>query len=201
MAEELQSLLDKINEEGVRKAEAQRSEIIAAAEAEAKAIRAKAAEDAEAVVKAAKEEAAGLQARAESAIRQAARDILLELQSELQRRITRAVSSAAEQALTPELMAGLIRDLAAKFAASPDAQLTVLSAAKDVPALEAALRSALADSFRSRPKLFASPEIKGGMEVSFKNGEVYFDFTSDAITELVAEYIGPRLAKLLADGK
>ena len=34
MAEELQSLLDKINEEGVRKAEAQRSEIIAAAEAE-----------------------------------------------------------------------------------------------------------------------------------------------------------------------
>ena len=197
MAEELQSLLDKINEEGVRKAEAQRSEIIAAAEAEAKAIRAKAAEDAEAVVKAAKEEAAGLQARAESAIRQAARDI----QSELQRRITRAVSGAAEQALTPELMAGLIRDLAAKFAASPDAQLTVLSAAKDVPALEAALRSALADSFRSRPKLFASPEIKGGMEVSFKNGEVYFDFTSDAITELVAEYIGPRLAKLLADGK
>ena len=201
MAEELQSLLDKINEEGVRKAEAQRSEIIAAAEAEAKAIRAKAAEDTEAVVKAAKEEAAGLQARAESAVRQAARDILLELQSELQRRITRAVSSAAEQALTPELMAGLIRDLAAKFAASPDAQLTVLSAAKDVPALEAALRSALADSFRSRPKLFASPEIKGGMEVSFKNGEVYFDFTSDAITELVAEYIGPRLAKLLADGK
>ena len=39
------------------------------------------------------------------------------------------------------------------------------------------------------------------MEVSFKNGEVYFDFTSDAITELVAEYIGPRLAKLLADGE
>ena len=201
MAEELQSLLDKINEEGVRKAEAQRSEIIAAAEAEAKAIRAKAAEDAEAVVKAAKEEAAGLQARAESAIRQAARDILLELQSELQRRITRAVSGAAEQALTPEIMKRLIRDLAAKFAASPDAQLTVLSAAKDIPALKAALRSALADSFRSRPKLFASPEIKGGMEVSFKNGEVYFDFTSDAITELVAEYIGPRLAKLLADGK
>ena len=31
MAEELQSLLDKINEEGVRKAEAQRSEILAAA--------------------------------------------------------------------------------------------------------------------------------------------------------------------------
>ena len=73
----------------------------------------------------------------------------------------------------------------------------VLAAAKDVPALETALRASLAASFRTQPKLFASPEIKGGMEVSFKNGEVYFDFTSDAITELVAEYIGPRLAKLL----
>ena len=153
MAEELQSLLDKINEEGVRKAEAQRSEIIAAAEAEAKAIRAKAAEEAGAIVKEAKEEAAGLQARAESAVRQAARDILLELQSELQRRITRAVSGASEQALTPELMAGLIRDLAVKFAAAPDAQLTVLAAAKDVPALETALRASLAASFRTQPKL------------------------------------------------
>ena len=39
------------------------------------------------------------------------------------------------------------------------------------------------------------------MEVSFKNGEVYFDFTVDAITELVAEFIGPRLAKLLTAGE
>ena len=77
----------------------------------------------------------------------------------------------------------------------------ILAAAKDVPALETALRSALAASFRTQPKLLASPEIKGGMEVSFKNGEVYFDFTVDAITELVAEFIGPRLAKLLTAGE
>lgn len=198
MAEELQSLLDKINEEGVKKAEAEAAKIVAAAHAEAKEILAAAQSEAAAAVKAAGEQAEALEKRAESAIRQAARDILLELRNELTRRLQRAVSGASEAALTPEFMAGLIRELAAKFAAAPDAQITVLTAAKDTAALDAALRGALKSDLRSAPKLFADAGIKGGMEVSFRDGEAYFDFTAEAVTELVAAYIGPRLAALIA---
>ena len=45
--------------------------------------------------------------------------------------------------------------------------------------------------------MLGDSEIKGGCEVSFKDGQVYFDFTGEAVTELVADFIGPRLAKLL----
>ena len=105
MSEELQSLLDKFHEVGVKKTEAECAELVAAARKEAQAIRDQARADADATVKAAEEQAAALEARAESAIRQAARDIILELQGELTRRITRAVSGAADQALSPEFMA------------------------------------------------------------------------------------------------
>ncbi len=198
MPEELQSLLNKINEEGVRKAEAERASIIAAAENDARTIREKAQAEAEEIKKAAESEAEALTARTESAVRQAARDIILELQSELELRIRRAVEGAAEQALSADFMAGLIRELAAKFAAAPGSAISVLTAVKDVPALENALRGALASSLHTDPQVFGSTGIKGGLEVSFRDGEVYFDFTSGAVTELVGEYIGPRLAKLLA---
>ena len=198
MPEELQSLLDKINEEGVKKAEARAAEIIANARKEARAIQLKAEQDAAATAKAAQEQAEALQKRAESAVRQASRDIVLELQQELEKRMNRVVAGAADQALTPEFMAGLIRELAAKFAAAPGSAISVLTAVKDVPALENALRGALASSLHTDPQVFGSTGIKGGLEVSFRDGEVYFDFTSGAVTELVGEYIGPRLAKLLA---
>ena len=136
MPEELQSLLDKINEEGVKKAEARAAEIIANARKEARAIQLKAEQDAAATAKAAQEQAEALQKRAESAVRQASRDIVLELQQELEKRMNRVVAGAADQALTPEFMAGLIRELAAKFATDPGAQLTVLTAVKDAAALD-----------------------------------------------------------------
>lgn len=197
MAEKLQSLLDKINEKGVKEAEAAAAEIIAKAKQEAEAIRTKAKADADAAVRRAGEEAEDLEKRAAAAIRQAARDILLELQQELETRMTRAVSSAAGQALTPEFMASLVKELAAKFADNPDGRITILAAGKDLPALEQALKASLVDGFRNAPQLFADSGIKSGFEVSFRDGDLYFDFTSEAVTELVAEYIGPRLAAIL----
>ena len=112
--------------------------------------------------------------------------------------MNRVVAGAADQALTPEFMAGLIRDLAAKFATDPGAQLTVLTAVKDAAALDKALAGALVNSFHASPRVLGNPEISGGMEVSFRDGRVYFDFTAEAVTDLIAAYVGPRLAKLLA---
>ena len=87
MSEELQSLLEKINSDGVMKANAQRDAIIAKAEADAAAMIAEAQKKAEEIRAAAAEEAATLQQRAESAISQAARDVVLKLKAELEKRI------------------------------------------------------------------------------------------------------------------
>ena len=197
MAEDLQSLLDKINAEGVKKAETEAARIIEDAKKQAQEIRREAEEQAAQTVKNAAEQAAALEARAEAAVGQAARDVLLQLQNELQLRIEKAVAGAAEEALTPEFMTELIRNMAGAFAADPAAEITVLAAVKDAAALEATLKAALADSFKQQPKVLAAAGVKGGMEVSFQDGKLYFDFTSEAITELVASYIGPRLGAML----
>lgn len=199
MADELQSLLQKINDEGVKKAEAERERIISEANAEAKRIVDNANAEAEKRLAAAKSECDALQKRAESAVAQAARDILLKLKAELEARLNAAVDDATAQALTPELMAGIVRELTAKFVADPDAELTLRCAVKDRDALDAALKGALADSLRKNPTVLADNTVEGGVEVGIDGGKLYFDFSLDAIREVVGAYTGQHIAELFAD--
>lgn len=194
MAEELQSLLEKINQDGVMKAEAKKAEIIADAEAQAARIVAEAEKNAANIVKAAEKDSEAITNRAASALEQAKRDIVLQLRDELAGRLHQAVADAGAKALSPEFMAGLVRELAMAFSAAPESVITVRSAIKDADALEKALQAALADSFVKAPQLFAGREITGGMEVSFDGGKCFYDFTLDAVTDLMDEYIGANLA-------
>ena len=138
MSEELQSLLEKINSDGVMKANAERDAIIAKAKAEAAATIAEAEEKAEALRKQADADAVTLQKRAESAISQAARDVVLKLKAELENRISAAVAGAAEETMTPAFMAELVKSLGTKFLADPNAEVTVIASVKDAAALDAA---------------------------------------------------------------
>ena len=194
MSEELQSLLDKINADGIQKAEAEAAKIIADAKAEAAKIIADAKAESSAVRADAESEAEAFRQRAVSAANHAARDITLQLRTDLASRLNAAVSAAAGAALTPDFMAQLIKTLAEKFADSPDAELTVRCAVKDTAALDAALKGALADSIRKAPVLIASPEISAGVQVEFNNDDCCFDFSEAAVCDLLSSYAGEQLA-------
>jgi V/A-type H+-transporting ATPase subunit E len=197
MAEELQSLLEKIQNDGIKKAEAERDEIIAQAQAEAAKIIKEAEEKAKALRDSAEADASSAVQRAENSIRQAARDIILKLKAELENRLRLAISSSSKSAMTPEFMAELIRDLAKEFAADPDAEITILSSARDAEALASAVKDTLGSSYKNAPKVFADSAVKGGMQISFNNDEVFFDFSVEAITGLVGKYAGEKLARIL----
>ena len=196
MSEELQSLLDKINADGIQKAEAESARIIAAAKAEAEQIIAAARAEADAVSANAQSNADTQRLRALSAAQQAARDIVLQLRAELNKRLNAAISASAAAAMTPEFMANLVAELAGKFAAAPEAEITVRTAVKDVEALENALKKSLFDSIKKNPVLIASPEISAGVQVEFSEEDGFFDFTEAAVTDLLAAYSGEKLAEV-----
>ena len=201
MSEELQSLLEKINSDGIMKANAERDAIVAKAKSEAAAIVAAAKKEAADLRTQAAADAETLQKRAESAISQAARDVVLKLKAELGARISAAVEGAAEEAMTPEFMAELIKALGTQFLNDPDAELTVITAVRDASKLDAALKGALAASLKKQPRVLAEPTIKGGMEVNFSGSELFFDFSTEALTELLAAYTAPRIAAIFSGDK
>jgi len=80
MSEDLQSLLEKINRDGVEKAEAEAAKIVAKAKADAEALMKSAREEAARAKADADQAAADYAARAAETIRQAARDTVISVQ-------------------------------------------------------------------------------------------------------------------------
>ena len=200
MAEELQSLLEKINSEGIKKAEAEKESILAAARAEADAIRAEAKKNAADMIADAEKECTAMHSRTVASLHQSYRDILLQLKSELLDKISKAVGENVSQSLTPDFMAQIISQLYTAFAADPAAEVSVRCAVKDTAALDAALRGALAGKL-AQAEVSGVKSITAGMEVSFDGGKCYFDFTEAALAELLNSYIGEKLAVIFQADK
>ncbi len=200
MAEKLQGLLEKIKKEGLEKAEVEKQKILDNAEKEAQKIIDKANNDANSIYKKAEKKAEKLKKLAESAVKQAARDIMLKLKGELQKRLENIVQDISAESMTPELMGELIKEMAKAFNkndSASDLNLELLVSNKDREKLIALLRGSLAKTFAETPEVFGESDISGGLKIGFKGNDVFFDFTDNAITDLVCAYVTPKLAALL----
>jgi len=200
MTEDLQGLLNRIQEDGLQKSEAERTRIIADAEAKAAQIIADAEAKAAETEKKAAQEAAALQTKAEESIRQAARDIIIALRSEMQQRLQSVTKACIGQAMNQNLMVALIYEMAKKYAENPADKLEVLLPASALEQLESGLLNALGQDLASRTKILGEPELESGLQIGFRDGSVFLDFSDEALSNLICSYIGPKLTAILKEG-
>ncbi|HBC87425.1 MAG TPA: hypothetical protein DCZ94_10760 [Lentisphaeria bacterium] len=205
MAEELQSLLEKINEEGVKKAEENRNKIISDAKSEAERIIADANSKAAEITKKASENAETVKSRGESAVRQAARDIMISLQTEFLKRLKNVIKDSSAEAMTPDLMGKIILEMSKNYILknpSSEASLELILSQKDRDEMEKLFKTSLANSFRKSPTIKIGQNFASGIKISFKGSDVFLDFSDEAISEMICAYVGPRLAAVInPDGK
>ena len=201
MAEELQSLLEKIQRDGIEKAAAERDEIVKNANAEAAAILAAAKAEADKMRADAANDAEALKKRAESAIRQAARDILLELKSELQRRVAAITRSRMDAALSSEFIAGLVREIAAAALSSADkaasGKLEVMVAPAKCEEVTKLLTASVGADLVEKMTIFPNAAAGRGLKVSVEGNEVFFDFSDAALSEMICDYAGSRISAVI----
>lgn len=197
MSMELQGLIDRINAEGLERAESERAEIVRHAEAQAANIVAKARTDAENLLKNAQAEAAKLQQRAEAAVRQAARDILFGLRAELNVRLEKLVKNAADQAMTPEAMRQIILALIPATANVNGAALEIAVANTLPPEAVSKLVASLTADLKTAPVVQLRSDMEGGLKIGVKGSDLYADLSDEAITKLVCAYVGTQIAAIL----
>ncbi len=202
MSEDLKNLLDKIEKDGVAKAEAEKERILAEAKKEAKSIVEKAKLEAEAVIKKAKEDEAFNRERGEAAVRQAARDVALALEVEIKERLQRVVKACVDESMTPELMGKLIVEMQKKhLEEGGSGELETLFGAKDLEKMEKLFLGELKKDLKSRPELSLGHDFGAGLKIGFKGTDLFLDLSDEAITDLICDYIGPRLAEIIRGGK
>ena len=190
MAEELQQLLEKIQRDGVDKANAEAAAIVAKAKAEAEAIVKKAQEDAAAAEAKGKADAEAYAARARETISQAARDTVLKVREDVTKLLTKLLAQDVSAALATEavpLAAAAVKELVTGSGAE------VAASAKLVDAL----RAQLAAQAQNGVKVVADEMTGTGFTVKLDNGRVEHDFTDAAISEALAQRLRSDLAALL----
>ena len=196
MSEELQGLLNKIQAEGLEKAETERARLVAEAKAQADKIIADAKAQADKIRKDAEADAEASRKKADAAVRQAARDVIISLKDDLQEKLRAVVREAAAQAMTPEAMAGLIAQIAGQFAKNASGAEVILSVREREDAAQK-LIGCLPDILRKNASVQLGRGFAARFKIGFNDTEVFLDFSDEALADVICEFVGPKLAAVI----
>lgn len=193
MTEELQQLLEKIQHDGVEKANAEAEKMLADAKAKAQAILDQAKSEAGRMKSDAERESASFEHRAEETIRQAARDTIL--------KVEKAVSDLLDSLLLKEVNAAMDDpSLVPQLAAEAVRRYLDGKGGIEVAAGEKlvdAIRAKLAASAASGVTVVMDETLGSGFSVRISGGRVEHAFTGAAVADALAKQLRPRLAALL----
>jgi len=201
MAQELQGLLDRIQEEGLKKATEEKDKILAAAKAEAADLVKTAEAQATSIRKKAEDDAVAMENRAKAAISQAARDIILALKDDMTKRVAKLTKADVARTMTPEFMGQIILEMVKGYKGADNAGIELLVSKSELDKMTEFCRGSLIADLKSNPVVNIGQNIGSGLKLSFAGEDVFFDFSDDALTSLICAYIGPRLAAMLDSDK
>lgn len=199
MADELQALLERLDRDGVQKGEEAKEKLTAQAQAEAKSILAEAKAQAEAMTAQAEKDCAMMRQKAEEALRQSGRQILLQVRQELQGRVQNAVGNLLKAELKPGAVAQVIALLCENYLKSQGGidDLTVLVPEAQLAELSEAVKASLAAELRQHVSLKPDKRLAGGFKLQFTGSVVVYDFTDEALAEAIASHLSPALGAIL----
>ena len=199
MSQELQGLLDRIQKEGVEAAQKQRDEIVAAAKSNAESIIQRTNMEAEAILKTTREEVKKIEERSKATIQQAARDILISLEAELTKRMKKCVKTAVSDAMTVPVITEIIKKMVEAYSkcTKGEIKLDVVLAQKDVDGLFESIKSSIIKDLKADPNIIKGTGFSSGLKIGFSGSDVFFDFSDSTITDLVCEFLSPKLSATL----
>ena len=199
---QLQELIDQIKKDGVAAAEAEAEAIVSGAREKAGEIIAAAKAEAEGIIRAAREENDRFVKSGEDAVRQAGRNLLISFRESVSRELTGVLGAEVKAVYSQDGFAELIARAVEGWAARPDAgSLELILGAEDLQKLEGELLSALKGRMLKGVTLKPGEGFDGGFRIAEKDGGVYYDFSSEAVVEMLSNYLNPRITALLKEAE
>jgi len=194
---QLQELIDKIKKDGIESASAEAARIKAEAEQEAKRLIESARKEAAALVAQGKLDAERSEKAGIAAIGQASRNLVLAFQGEIQNLLDAIVRRESAAAFGDEVLKAAVPDLVAAWASKGSDAMDVLLPAETLQRLEVFFKGKLAAALKQGVELKADRSLTAGFRIAGKDGSAYYDFSADAVAELMSAYLNPRLAEIL----
>lgn len=199
---QLGELIEQIKKDGVAAAEAEAKVIVDAANADAERIIEEAKAKAEKIVSDAKAETERITKSSEDAIRQAGRNLLISFRESVTRELNAIIGENVSAVYSSEALVQLIASIVESWANNPDAEDISVILNKDVlEKSEADLLAALKEKMLKGVTLKANDNFNGGFRIAVNNGSVYYDYSAEAVVEMLSNYLSPRVTQLLKEAE
>ncbi len=199
---QLQELIDQIKKDGVEAAEAQAASILETAKAEAEKIISDAKAQADKIMADAKNENERIVKSGEDAIRQAGRNLLISFREsvakELNAIIGENVSSVYSSGMLSQLIVKAVENWLSKSEAN---DISVILSEDDLTKLEKALLAELKAKMFTGVTLKSSDNFDGGFRIAVNSDGAYYDYSKEAVTDMLSNYLSPKITALLKEAE
>ncbi len=200
MSVQLQELIDRIKKDGVKAAEDRTAEILKEAEASAEHIVSEAKESAKAIVEKAEAEAQQFKEAGIEAIRQAGRDMVLNVKSSLMEIFEAVLNREIKEALSIKVLSEALLALIKAWGKKRVEDVQLLLSEKQRDEVADYLLGELSEELKRGTEIKPSPNVEAGFRITEKDGAAFYDFTESGLAEFLMEYLNPKVAGIL-EGK
>lgn len=197
---QLQELIDQIKKDGVEKAESEALSIVTSAKEEADKIIKDAQEQAEKILQNAKSETERVVKSGEEAIRQAGRNLLISFRESVGKELTAIVGEGVNAVYSSAALEDMIITAVKNWSNKPNVDdLTVILNEEDLKNMEDTLLSALKDRVMNGVTLKANDNFDGGFRIAVNDGQAYYDYSAEAVVDMLSSYLSPKVTALLKE--
>lgn len=202
MEVQLQDLIEQIKRDGVEKAEEEAKAIVDTAKADGEKIIADAQAQADKILSDAKAETQRMTKSSEEAIRQAGRNLLISFRESVSAQLKAIVSDNVSRVYSSDDLSEIIIDFILNWAKNPEEDdITVILNSEVLNKLENNLIASLKEKMLNGITLKANDNFDGGFRIAVNNGSAYYDYSSEAVVDMLSKYLSPRITELLREAK
>ncbi len=199
---QLQELIDQIKKDGVEAAKTQADTILESAKDEAEKIISDAKAKAEKMIADAKAENERVVKSGEDALRQAGRNLLITFRESVAKEINAIVSEKVSTVYSKDELTQLIVKVVEGWAAKPEADnISVILNSNDLENFEKTLIAEFKEKTKIGVTLKANDNFDGGFRISSNNDGAYYDFSKDAVVDMLSNYLSPKITALLKEAE
>ena len=200
MEVQLQELIDQIKKDGVEAAETEAEAILKSAKEKAEQIISDAETQADKILLNAKVENDRMVKSSEDAIRQAGRNLLISFRESVARELKTVIGENVSAVYSSESLTQLIVSIVESWANKPDAEdISVILNSADLKKLEQTLLATLKEKMLKGITLKANDNFDGGFRIAVNNGSAYYDYSAEAVVDMLSNYLSPKVTELLKE--
>lgn len=197
---QLQELIDKIKKDGVEAALSEAETIIADAKSKAEKIVSDAKSEADKIMADAKNENERMVKSSEDAIRQAGRNLLISFRESVSKELKAIVGKNVTAVFSSDKLAQIIIKAVESWGSNPNAEdISVVLNTSDLNSLEETIIAALKEKMIKGVTLKANDNFDGGFRIASENGSAYYDYSAEAVVDMLSNYLSPKVTELLKE--